>query len=166
MKTYLRHLAIPLVSAILAGCASFSAYEPQRELLGKSRVDVTLAMGPPAAEQIIEGGCRLVYPRGPFGRHTYMVTLDRDGKVTGWEQVLTEENFIKILPGMTAAQVEALIGPSFVKTQLARKRGEFWSYRFHSPFCIWFEVEFDIDGKVRSAGYGVPPECRAERRGL
>ena len=153
------------LTALLAGCASTPAYEPKRDMLGKTRTDVVSVMGSPAVEQPTPTGVRMVYPRGPYGRHTYVVTLDSAGTVTGWEQVLTEENFGKILPGMTAIQVESLIGPSFVKTELARKRGEFWAYRFHSPFCIWFEVEFDIDARVRSAGYGLPPECRNGRRG-
>lgn len=150
----------------LTGCANLTPYEPKQGLLGKTRADVLSVMGPPKIEQESEAATRMVYPRGPYGKHTYVITLDREGKVTDWKQVLTEENFNKILPGMTASQVEFLIGPSFLKTQLARQRGEFWAYRFHSPFCIWFEVEFDSDARVRSAGYGLPPECRGGRRGL
>jgi hypothetical protein len=168
MRMHIRQFALfstLALTALLAGCASTPAYEPKADLLGKARADVVSVMGSPAVEQPTQDGVRMVYPRGPYGKHTYVVTVDSMGKVIGLEQVLTEENFNRVVPGMTAAQVELLIGPSFVKTELARKRGEFWAYRFHSPFCIWFEVEFDIDAKVRSAGYGLPPECRSGRRG-
>jgi hypothetical protein len=116
-------------------------------------------MGKPAQDVQLTEGSRLVYPRGPYGRHTYFVDLNSQGLVTRWEQVLAEENFKRIQPNQTKAAVEALIGPSFIKTQLARNRGEVWAYRFETPFCIWFEIEFSAQYAVRSARYGFPPEC-------
>jgi hypothetical protein len=145
-----------IVCALLAGCAGYS---PGPQVIGKDQAFVVTLMGEPAARQSLSGGYRLVYPRGPYGRHTYFVDLNEQGRVIQWEQVLTEENFKRIEPGNTQAAVEALIGPSFIKSQLARNRGEVWAYRFETPFCIWFEIEFSAQGLVRSAGHGFPPEC-------
>jgi hypothetical protein len=141
---------------LLTGCAGYS---PGKNIIGADRAAVTALMGKPAQDvQLTEGSGR-VWRRGPYGSHTYFVELNRQGLVTRWEQVLAEENFKRIQPNQTKAAVEALIGPSFIKTQLARNRGEVWAYRFETPFCIWFEIEFSAQYAVRSAGYGFPPEC-------
>jgi hypothetical protein len=155
MKIILKFLGT-LFCALLTGCAGYS---PGKAIVGKDRAAVIALMGKPTAEQHTILGSRLVYPRGPYGRHTYFVDIDKQGIVTRWEQVLTEENFKRIQPNMTEAGVEAFIGPSYIKTQLARNRGEVWAYRFETPFCIWFEIEFTAEQRVRSAGYGFPPEC-------
>lgn len=147
----------------LVGCAGYS---PGKAIVGKDRAAVIALMGKPAAEQNIAAGSRLVYPRGPYGRHTYFVDIDEKGMVTRWEQVLNEENFKRIHPNATEAEVESLIGPSFIKTRLGRNRGEVWAYRFETPFCIWFEIEFSAEGLVRSAGYGFPPECLKDEVGI
>jgi hypothetical protein len=143
--------------ALMTACAGYS---PGKNIVGKDRAAVIALMGAPTAEHKIPQGTRLVYSRGPYGEHTYFVDFDQYGFVAGWKQVLTEENFKRITPGKTGAEVETLIGPSFIKTGLARNRGEVWAYRFETPFCIWFEIELSAEGLVRSTGYGLPPECR------
>ena len=160
----MKRLLLPtslVIYGFFAGCAG---YGPSKEMVGKDRAAVIAAMGQPAAQQALGQGSRLVYPRGPYGRHTYFVDLNPEGVVTGWQQVLTEERFKQVQPGKTAAEVEALIGPSLIKYQLARNRGEVWAYRFETPFCIWFDIEFSAQGVVRSAGYGLPPECMKDDR--
>lgn len=144
----------------LAGCAG---YGPTPALVGQDRQAVIALLGKPATERSTTAGLRLEYPKGPMGRQTYFVYLDSNQRVSRWEQVLTESNFAKILPGMPAAVVEELIGKSLVINSLARDRGEVWSYRFETSFCIWFQIEMTKEGTVRSAGYGIPPECRQDR---
>ena len=80
-----------------------------------------------------------------------------------FEQVLTEERFARVVPDMSVKDVAQLIGRSRSTSGLARNRGFVWSYRYENPFCQWFQVEFTNEGKVRSAGYGKPPECRVGR---
>jgi hypothetical protein len=43
---------------------------------------------------------------------------------------------------------------------LARDRGYVWSYRYVTPHCFWFQIEFASGDTVRSTGYSQPPECR------
>ena len=151
-------IALALVTFVLSlqGCAH---YGPSTDWYGKSRFEVVERLGPPARQATTDTGVRLAYARGPYGRHTYFLEFDANDKLVRWQQVLTEQEFQKIIPGMTATAVEDLIGPSFEKTTLGRQRGEVWSYRFETPFCIWFQVEIDQSGVVRSAGHGIPPEC-------
>jgi len=156
LHTRLSVMLLTLSSAAIIGCSS---YGPSQQLLGKSRAEVRVSMGEPTRQMGLKDGTRLVYARGPYGLHTYMVDFDRFDIVTEWTQVLHEKNFEKIIPGMLASEVEAIIGPSLQRNVLGRKRGEFWSYRFENSLCVWFQVELDAQGVVRSAGYGIPPEC-------
>ena len=142
---------------LLAAC---SGYAPPDAVIGMSRDEVLLRMGKPDLEFQSKEGVRLEFPRGPFGRHTWFVYLDGNGKVTRSEQVLTEQNFNLVNPDMTQAQVRQLLGrPSEVK-MLGRERGVVWNYRYENNSCLWFQVEMSLQEQVRSAGYGEPPECQ------
>jgi hypothetical protein len=77
-----------------------------------------------------------------------------------WAQVLDEKNFARIKPGMHRDEVVATIGESKAVFGLARERGYVWNYRYVTPHCFWFQIEFANDDTVRSKGYGQPPECR------
>lgn len=148
-----------LLAAVLSGCAAIGGYAPDTSTVGQPRAEVLQRLGAPTLEQPLPTGQRLVYARGPMGHHTYFVDLDAQGRVSGWQQVLTEANFQKVLPDMPAAQVLALIGPPSESKGLARQRGYFHSYRYENPQCLWFQVEYTAQNTVRSAGYGTPPEC-------
>lgn len=50
-----------------------------------------------------------------------------------------------------------------IQSQLARGHGMVTSYRYESPFCRWFQVEYTVEGLVRSTGFGFPPECLLDR---
>lgn len=143
---------------LLAGCAT-GQYGPSQEILGLPRQMLIEQMGKPTGEWATPQGTVLEYARGPYGKHTFLITLDGQQKVRGSNQVLTLENFDKITPGMRADEVRRLIGQSFEINSLARDRGEVWSYRFESVFCEWFQIEFSKEGIVRSKGMGIPPEC-------
>ena len=136
----------------LSGCAG---YAPTASLVGQNQQTVIQVMGQPGRAQ--EG--YVDYMRGPYGVHTYRLHFDRQNRLLRWEQLLTEDRFLKVREGMTKTQVIDLLGVSTVISELGRGRGEVWSYRYENPLCQWFEIEWGSDGLVRSAGYGVPPEC-------
>lgn len=146
---------------VLSACSS---YAPPGDLAGVDRAAIVARMGPPEQERPADGGTRLEFPRGPYGHHTWFVYLDGAGKVTRAEQVLTEANFLRIVPGMERDAVRERLGRPNEEHVLGRSRGVVWNYRFEGPFCQWFQVEIAADGKVRSAGYGTPPECEREVR--
>jgi len=157
-------LATSILPFLTAACTSYS---PNVHLVGLSKEEVLGRMGQP--EQKIpkaEGGTLWVYPRGPQGHHTYFLSFDTARRLLAYEQVLSRENFLLISPGMTQPEVERRIGPSKVRESLARQRGEVHSYRYESPFCDWFQVEYNAQKVVRSTGFGVPLECRGGTWGL
>lgn len=143
----------------LTGCAI--SYAPSEQLIGQSRGQVIAALGQPNPRPSkIEDTRRLDFPRGPFGKHTYSVYFDANGRATGFKQLLTEDNFKAINPGMDQSEVIDRIGVATDTFGLARKRGYVWNFRYENYLCKWFQIEFSAEHKVRSAGYGVPPECR------
>lgn len=147
----------------LAGVVFLSAcsgYGPPQNLAGVTGEQIVASMGTPDVRRQVEGGTRLEFPRGPYGRHTWFVYLDATGRAIRSEQVLTEANFTQINPGMTRDAVLLRLGRPGEVTGLGRSRGSVWSYRFEGPFCRWFQIEMSLEQTVRSAGYGEPPECQ------
>ena len=149
-------LSILLVS-VACGCASYAPHQGnlgrQHDVIGETRNSLIARMGSPEREELTQGVRVLHYPRGPRGHHTYFVYLDREDRVINWEQVLTEERFNRITPGMTEEQVIGLIGVSKITHGLARERGYVWHYRYYNYQCKSFVIEFTTEHVVRSAGY-------------
>lgn len=157
-------LHVPMIIAGLFMLSACSSYAPPAELVGVDRAAVVARMGPPERERPADGGTRLEFARGPYGHHTWFIYLDDAGKVTRAEQVLTEANFLRIVPGMAQEAVHQRLGRPNEEQVLGRARGVVWNYRFEGPFCQWFQVEIAADGTVRSTGYGTPPECERDVR--
>jgi hypothetical protein len=151
-----------LGAAMLAGCASYGtgAVRP-----GQTADEVIQSMGAPTARYTrADGTTRLEFARGPFGKHTYMIDLDRDQRVTAATQVLTENNFNALPIGISYQEVLQTIGTPSERMGIPRQRIDVWSYRFTSPFCQWFQVSIDVqDGRVKETGYGPDPMCPENR---
>ncbi len=148
----------------IGGCAG---YAPSNDFIGLSRNEALALLGQPTpVPDNIATAKRLDFPRGPFGKHTYSLYFDDKGVVTGFKQLLNDENFAKIVPGMDESAVVDLIGVSKDRVDLARERGYVWNYRYETPLCRWFQVEFNPENKVRSAGYSIPQECRVGTRAI
>lgn len=145
--------------ALLPWLAACSSYAPPTNLTHLNQDDLVARMGPPDMVRQTSTGTRLEFPRGPFGKHTWFVDIDPAGKVVRADQVLTEQNFNLINPGMTQDAVRQLLGRPGEVQGLGRSRGVVWSYRYENHFCQWFQVELSLEQTVRSAGYGQPPEC-------
>ena len=89
-------LLLVITTALLAGCQT---YGPSERFIGLSREQVIAQMGNPyPAPPDLSQAQRLDFPRGPFGKHTYSLQFDADGKVISYKQLLTEENFRQITP--------------------------------------------------------------------
>ena len=143
-------LAGLLVTALLAGCASYSGIGL---VAGASTgADVEALMGQPAESLARpDGGRVLYYPRGPLGRDMFAVLLGVDGRLQAVEQRLTDANIAKIVLGTTtAAQVRELLGPSLIHSSLPGLERNVWGYRMGDrvlPYILW--VQFSPDGIVR-----------------
>jgi hypothetical protein len=149
-------IPIVLAAASLAGC---TAYAPSAVRSGQSVDDVVRAMGEPTARYALAGGAtRLEYARGPFGKHTYMVDVDPQGRVAGWRQVLTEANFETVAAGLPQNELLATLGRPSHRRAGGWAGGEVWSYRYDATFCQWFQVSLK-GGRVTDTGYGPDPLC-------
>lgn len=161
-----RGALLVLATLALAGCAA-RPFAPTDVHPGAPRDEVLRIMGPPTASYTMpDGHERLEYNRMPFGKLTFMIDLDAAGRVARWENVLDENHFAAIRPGMDAHDVLRLIGPpSFTSHyQLPAPGGNTWLYRFQTiQRCILFEVSFDaVTGKVLEGDYPPDPGCPDE----
>ncbi len=154
---------IPACLAAAMACAACSGYGPSGLKPGAGQSEVIAAMGAPTAEHPPPSGLpgaakRLEYARGPMGKHTYMLDFDAQGRLLAWEQVLTEKRFFEVRKGWTQEQLRQWLGtPSNIRG-VGWRGQKVWSYRFESPFCVWFEVSVE-QGLVTETGQGPDPQC-------
>jgi hypothetical protein len=150
--------ALLSTAAALAAC---SAFAPVSVRPGESADEVARTLGPATGRYALpQGGTRLEYARGPYGKQTYMIDLGADGKVQTVQQVLTEANFATVRPGESRDDVLLKLGrPS--ERRGAFRNTELWAYRYDAIFCQWFVVTMNPDGHVRDAGYVPDPMCDA-----
>ncbi|MFO1219678.1 MAG: hypothetical protein U1E89_15025 [Burkholderiaceae bacterium] len=153
-----RPIRILLLAGVLAGCASYGPGDLQP---GQREAEITRQLGAPTARYALDGGrTRLEFARGPFGRHTFMVDLDADGRLQRWEQVLDARHFEVITPGLSRDELLRTIGTPSERAGMWRN-GQIWSWRYYNNDCLWYQVQLDAAGVVTSAGYGIEPRCDA-----
>ena len=131
---------------------------------GSSRDDVLRARGRPTAVYPLPGGGeRLEYATGPYGRTTWMIDLDAQGRVAGARQVLGEAEFLQVqsTPGLTREGLLLRLGTPGERRHGGRPGGEVWSWRYPTNDCLWFQASVADDGRVGSAAYGIDPSCDA-----
>lgn len=155
---------VPLsVCVVLGAC---STYGPGALRAGLSEPELRTALGEPTARRALPAGAaavtRLEYARGPMGKHTFMVDLDASGHVTQWQQVLTDAQFDRVLPGLSRDELLLQLGRPAEKRGIWRG-GEVWAWRYESPFCLWFQVTLR-EGRVFDSGRGPDPSCEDRER--
>jgi outer membrane protein assembly factor BamE (lipoprotein component of BamABCDE complex) len=136
----------------------FNAVKPDALLLKNMTPGMTTEaqirdqMGKPETERTFtDGSKRFEYPRGPQGLNTYMVDIDRDGKLQAITQVLTAENFAKIRIGMTEDEVRRLLGKPGQVAVFPLKPETVWSWKWRERGVTEegiFNVHFDQYQKV------------------
>lgn len=102
-----------------------------------------------------EPGARtLEYNRQPAGNVNYLITIGPDGKMTALRQVLTPQNFARIVPGLSMEQVRKMLGKPMKVTSYALKRETHYDWRYLSPPStpMIFTVVFDADLRVTGTG--------------
>ena len=157
--------ALIVLVALLAGC-TLGRYSPSGVPPGAARDEVQRLMGPPTATYTMpDGHQRLEYNRMPAGKQTFMIDLDAGGHMARWENVLDENHFAAIQPGMNAQDVLRLIGPpTFTSIYHRPEPGSTWNYRFETiQRCIVFQVDFNAaTGRVLESAYPSDPGCADE----
>ena len=147
MKTVIRLFLVLL----LAGCASYDGRGLRPGV--SSEAEVRGLMGPPAIELAVDdGGKRLAYPRGPLGTQTFMADIGRDGMLQGVRQVLNDDTFNGIRPGLTRDDILRRIGPPGDTMHFSLSGNTAWDYRFVDTwgYLAVFSVTFNPDGIVTS----------------
>ena len=143
----------PWLSAlVVASCAGGGNLRPG----AATQTDVLRTMGAPALSwQNADGSRQFSYPHGPYGFHSYMVYLDRDGRLQKIEDAMEMGAFARIQAGMSQAEVLRTLGPSDpAETAYFPARRELnWGWRYCDAWnnAAHFYVLFDKDsGAVQS----------------
>lgn len=147
----MRHALLAAAFVLLAACASHSGYTLRPGV--STEQEAVATMGAPAMTFANPDGSRqLAYPRGPLGLETFMVDVGRDGLVTGVRQVLGDDTFNRIRPGMTREDVLRMIGPPGDSMDFPRLQQESWEWRYMDTwrYIAIFSVNFDRGGVVVS----------------
>lgn len=121
--------------------------------------DVRKLFGNPEAVRDVTGGKGLVYPLGPEGPYTLLLTIGTDGKYQGRENLLTRDNFQKVFPGMKQAQVLALLARPGTTQSYRLKQQVAWEWKFlDGNDTRVFVVMFDTSGSVLSSAVEEDPK--------
>lgn len=124
--------------------------------------DVRSAMGQPEmVREEQDGSRRLEYPKGPMGHRTWFFEIGKDGRLIDYKQVLTEENFAAIQPGMSQDAIRRMLGKPRSIAQYKLKNEEVWDWLYLQPTNVprLFNVHFDIDsGKVTRTSSSDDPQ--------
>lgn len=158
-----RRLACLLAAASLAACANLGSITVQP---GQSVAEVERQLGSPTGRYALpDGGSRLEYARGPYGKQTWMIDVDAAGRVRSVQQVLNEATFATVAPGTARDDVLRKLGrPS--ERRGAYGNVELWQYRYDAIFCQWFVVTMTQQGTVRDTGYVPDPMCDDDESAL
>jgi len=136
---------------LLGGCAS---YDGRGLVAGQAtQGDVEALMGAPTERlKAADGDTLLFYSRQPFGREMHRVRLAPDGRLRSIEQMLTEANVAKLVPGTTTrAQLREMFGPPYQTTTFERMQRETWTWTMFNAnqFDFNLSVQMSPDGIVR-----------------
>ena len=152
-------LAMGLLAALLnlVGC------DPQRikelEEGVSTEADVKARFGEPekvwdAPAGAAPGTRVFEYSRQSAGTANYMISIGPDGKMSALRQVLSPQNFAKVLPGMPMEDVRKTLGKPMKVTPYELKKEVHWDWRFqpgpNASEKKIFTVVFDPDMKVLS----------------
>lgn len=152
-----------VLPVLLVACAT--GYSPGGLQPGDSIDTVVRQMGQPTGEYPrADGSRRLEFARGPYGKHTYMLDFDAQGRLLQSSQVLTETTFASVQAGMTADQVRQTLGRPARVWGVRYHNQTVWSYRYDTPFCQLFHVGITPSGVVEDTSFGPDPACDVDDR--
>ena len=145
-----------VLAVVLPGCDSVKLEKLKPGVT--TMVETRQIMGEPSMEwEDADGSATWEYTRMPFGIVNYMVDFGPDRIVRTVRQVLTEENFAKVRPGMSRAEIRRLLGQPVKEQHFERKREYVWNWKTGSDgsYDYFFDVYFDENGYVTKAGPSV-----------
>lgn len=151
-------LAGPLV-LVLSAC---DVDKLSRLRTGSSSADeVRQVMGNPNLEWREADGTRIwEYPRTPEGMVNYMLVIGPDQILREVRQVLTEENFNKVRPGMRMDDVRYLLGQPAHELRFPLNQETVWDWKtkVESGMEWYFNVHFSDRGVVTRTSTNFVPK--------
>jgi hypothetical protein len=143
---------------LMGGCASLA---PASLPLGAPIAQARGALTKPTGEYpLANGGTRLEFAQGSFGKQTYMLDFDRGGQLVAKTQVLTEDNFATIAPGLSEHDLLMTLGRPAQVFNVPWQKLHVMNYRYFGGDCVWFQVSVsDVTRSVTDAGTGYDPSC-------
>jgi hypothetical protein len=153
----MRFVLAAALAFALAACAGFP-YGGYPIAPGTPRDAVLARNGAPTRVVALPGGGeRLQYSLQPDGREAWMIDVDAAGKVARAYQALTFDNFNRIQPGWTVADIEREFGPPGRIDSVASWHGPIWTYwwRDNASADMFYFVYFDERGIVQRAHQGM-----------
>ena len=154
-------LAAAVVLAVLGACSAlrFAGGLPVGTPIGEAR----RSLGGASAEYPLpNGGTRLEFRQGAFGRQTFMLDFDASGRLVSSQQVLTPQTFATITRGMPEEQVLATIGHPAFAFPVGWQNLQVWNYRFGGleGDCVVFQVSIsNANRTVTDTGPNTDPVC-------
>jgi outer membrane protein assembly factor BamE (lipoprotein component of BamABCDE complex) len=138
---------VALCSALLVGCATdvHRAVSP-----GMASAEVGSRVGKPSTVgKLADGSMYWDYSRQPY--YTDRVSFGPDDRVREVRNLLTEQNYENLRPGMTLDQVVATVGPSYIRNMYANGT-TVWTYRYQDV-GIWKLLHVTLDAAGRLLRY-------------
>ena len=156
-------LAVLLIASLTA-CAGLRP--PGGLPVGTPIAEARQAFGGPSAEYpLADGGTRLEFRQGSFGRQTYMLDFDAGGRLVASHQVLTPANFAEIRPGMSQQDVLVRIGQPAYTFPVGWQNLQVWNYRFAGleGDCVVLQVSIsNATRTVTDTGPNTDPVCNRD----
>jgi hypothetical protein len=150
-----------LVLAALTACTTFRF--PGGLPAGTPIAEARQTLGGPSAEYPrADGGTRLEFRQGAFGRQTFMLDFDASGRLVSSQQVLTPQTFVRIARGMTRDEVLRTIGHPAFAFPVGWQNLQVWNYRFGGleGDCVVFQVSISNETRtVTDTGPNTDPVC-------
>lgn len=165
MHTLYRFFSFAALPVLLSACIGLGN---SVVLPGATESDVVARLGRPT-HVYQDGDSRLLeYMRGPMGQTTEMARIGPDGRLQSLQQVLTMEQFARIVPGQTRQeQVLRLVGaPSEVKYyRHVRMQGWNYPYKENNVWDSMMTIYVDSTGLVQRMENGPDPRRMPSDRG-
>lgn len=144
-------VAAALAATLLAACTTLQPVQTGQKLVGSSESTVRDTFGTPTDTfQLADGSKRWIYSKQPYGYDIYAADFDASGKLTGFRQMLTEEEIYKARPGVWTKKdiLERFGKPKEPINYYALMKREAWSYRMYMPGYqpAHFSAYFDDNG--------------------
>lgn len=157
MKGFLYTLML-LTAVLAAGCAN--KYAPPLAP-GATEAEVIARHGQPTARYQEGEATLLEYASGYWAQYAFFATMDANGRLVKWEQVLTDEKFNTLETGKaTRADLLKTIGHPAEITRIYKHNYEVWTYRYKKGLSWDYVMHFmfnpdDPDSTLRMKESGI-----------